>query len=150
MHNLFPGGASDGSTQCSELKLPEPSPASASPPTARSGSSEHLLSGDGECPLPVTVGRPRGQGIAAAHSFTSRELSGGLEGSGSEVGSQCPSEMPAGESRNHAGCLLGSASKEAGIRNKSVKSDYQRQMLSAGCSHGEKRRLFPNEQLNVK
>ena len=84
MHNLFPGGASDGSAQCSELKLPEPSPASVSPPTARSGFSKHLLSGDGE--RPVTVGSPHGQENAAAHSFMSHELSRGSEGSRSGSG----------------------------------------------------------------
>ena len=104
MHNLFPGGASDGSAQCSELKLPEPSPASVSPPTARSGFSKHLLSGDGE--RPVTVGSPHGQENTAAHSFMSHELREGQKAAEVEVGSECPSEMPAGESRNHEGCLL--------------------------------------------
>lgn len=105
LHNLFPGGVSDGSAQCSESELPEPNPASASPPTARPVFSEHLLSVDSECP--VTAGSPRGQGNTGACSFVSHELSRGLEGNGNGSGLtgsfrnsswriEKPREMPAG------------------------------------------------------
>lgn len=67
--------ASDGFAQGPEVEIPEPSPASGSPPVACP------VSGDRGCP--GTVGGPRGRSHAAACSFTSHELGRGPEGSGS-------------------------------------------------------------------
>lgn len=137
LHNLFPGGASDGWAQCSELKFPEPSPASASPPTACPGFSHHLLSGAGESL--VTARRPHGGENVTACSFRGRERSRGLQGSRGGSGFPVSFRNSSWKLKTWLGMPAGSASRkqelEIGVQRAMME---ERPMLCAGCRPAEK------------